>query len=387
METTNQKQDLACGQYLIALLAAVLHGRPAPALPQGLTWQQVYAMAREHSVEAMALAGAEPQLQAEPELLAAWRKRRDLDTVQTLTQISEQQRVLAALSAAQIPVLQVKGSAIRALYPRPEFRQMSDIDLIFRQEDLLRARELLCGLGYQVKPSRHPDLLDAELILPPFMGVELHGSLIGPFELYAEYYQTTDVWASAVEDPALPGVYHLRTEDEYIYQLVHFLKHYESEGIGIRQVMDLYVCGQAWGGSMDEAYLAGEYRKIGITEKRVQLEQLARYCFGEASARPGTAVLQMQQDCIRSGAYGSAEMWRVREIQAQQKKGGRLWKVRYFLQRLFPPLRYLRVRYPRLRKAPWLYPFYWLCRLLNVRYWKEHFKTEMSRVNAPQEKP
>ena len=388
METTLERsQVLACGQYMIAVLAAVLRGEAAPPLPVQLTWKQVYAAARQHSVEVMVLAGVEPQLQNEPELLEEWRKRRDLDTVQTLTQISEQQRVLAALSAAKLPVLRVKGSAVRSLYPRPEYRQMSDIDLLLRQEDLLPARELLCTMGYQMRPSRHPELLDAEMFLPPFMTVELHGHFLAPYECHTTYYQDADMPSRVLEEAVLPGVFYLRPEDEYLYQLVHFLKHYEASGIGLRQVMDVYVFRNAYHAQMDEAYLAQEVQKLGIGKSRAEIERLAQYCFGTAAERPqpDAALLQMQQDCILSGIYGTEELWRLREIQKEQKKGGRFWKLRYYWQRLFPPLEYIRVRYPRLRTAPWLYPFYWLLRLLDFRPWKSRFRKEMDGVkNAPQ---
>lgn len=379
-EATEKQQKLVCGQYVLAVLAAMLQGTAVPPLPAGLTWPQVYALAKAHALECMVLAGVEPQLQAEPELLAAWRRRRDLDTVQTLTQISEQQRVLVAFSQAGIPVLRVKGSALRALYPRPEYRQMSDIDLVVKAENADRACALLRTLGYQQKPTKHPEQKDAEFALPPYMGLEVHTNLLAPHEKRAAYYQQQDIWAKARQEPGLPGVYGLRPEDEYLYQLAHFLKHYESAGIGLRQVLDLYLCWQAWGSRMDAAYLARECEKMQITAARAAMEQLAQYCFGKPAARPAAAVLHMQQECILSGVYGTAELWRQREIEAAQHTGQKGWKLRYFWQRLFPPVEYLRVRYPRLHRCPWLYPFYWLCRLLDFGSWKKNFRTEMAQL-------
>jgi len=63
---------------------------------------------------------------------------------------AECERILATLTAAEIPVLLLKGSALAWwLYPAPHLRECSDIDLLFASRDaVVRAARLLDDDGY-----------------------------------------------------------------------------------------------------------------------------------------------------------------------------------------------------------------------------------------------
>ena len=118
-EQAEQRLRQRCGRYLVAVVRAVLRGEEAPALPPELSWKNVFWMANQHSLLAMVFAGVEKQLRAEPELQSRWKQACDECLVQTLTQMSEQPRILAAFSEAGLRVLPVKGNVLRALYARP----------------------------------------------------------------------------------------------------------------------------------------------------------------------------------------------------------------------------------------------------------------------------
>lgn len=379
-EDENQKK-IAVGQYVIAVLAAMLHGEEVPPLPEELTWEEVYQEASRQSLEAMVLAGVEPQIREKPELLSVWRKRRDADLVQALTQISEQERVLAAFSQAGIPVLRVKGSALRELYPRPEYRQMSDVDLIVAPPDMERADALLCTLGYQTEQKERRQSNEVSYFLPPYMSIELHDNPVERVDPRMVYYE--NIWTKTEPEATMPGVYHLRTEDEYLYLLAHFLKHYETAGVGIRQVMDVYLFRCAYGSRMDADYLAQESRALQLEPVRSEVEQLADHWFGKTDVQEASneAVEKMGRFCILAGIYGNQYTRRSNMIQKEQQKGGG-WKLRYIWRRLFPPMNEFQMRYPKVRSAPWLYPFYWLQRLFNPVYWKKNFRNEMAEMHS-----
>lgn len=384
-DTEREKRQLRCGRYAIALLTAVLHNTEVPPLPEGLRWQQVYETTRQHSVEAMVFSAVEPLVRTEPELYAVWKGSCDQDMAQTLTQMSEEPRLLGAFSGAGLRALPVKGGVLRAMYPSPGFRQMSDIDLILPPEEMEQAAALLASLGYQAPKVDFAQEHEASFCLPPFLSVELHDSPVKPDDPRAGYYR--DIWSRAVPDPGWPGIFRLRTEDEYLYLLVHFLQHYEDAGIGIRQVMDVYVFLQAEKSRMDEAYLAKEAEKMGITSAREAIEALAEYCFSGQTVQPDPELDEMMEFCILSGAYGSHRSRSLSIMRkAQQAETKRGWKLRYILRRIFPPAEELYRRYPSARRAPWLLPLCWLRRLLNVSYWKEHFRSEMASLTHAQKK-
>lgn len=376
IEKEDPEQQLRCGRYLIAVLRAVLRGQSAPALPEQLSWNEVYEMAKFHSLSAMVLAGVEGQLSAEPELAARWKKGCDQCLVQALTQMSEQPRLLEAFSKAGLRALHVKGSALRALYARPDFRQMSDIDLIIPHEQLAQTEALMQQLGYQTKPGVEEEC-EIDCDLPPYLHIEVHDTLLKTDDPNCSYYD--DIWQRAEPDPGLPGVFHLRTEDEYLYQLLHFIQHYETAGAGIRQVLDIYLFQQTYGSRMDADYLDRETEKLNIRPMRERVEKLAAFWFAETPPEADDALQEMEAFCFLSGIYGGY-LSQLICLTRRKQKGGFGWKVQYFLHRLFPPFDNLCLRYPRLKKMPWLLPFYWLCRLLDVSYWKDRFRYEFSSV-------
>lgn len=386
-QTEQDERQLTCGRYVIAVLAAVLQKKDVPPLPAGLSWGEVYEMARQHAVEAMVFSAVSPAVKtAEPELYARWKRGCDQDMAQTLTQMGEEPRLLAAFSGAGLRAMPVKGSALRGLYPSPDYRQMSDIDLIIQPEESTRAVELMGTLGYRPPKGDITREHEASFNLPPFLSVELHDSPVKPDDSLAAYYR--DIWEKAEPDPALPGIFHLKTEDEYLYLLAHFIQHYEDAGIGIRQVMDVFIFRQAHGGQMDNGYLDEETRKMNIAPMRQNIEALADFCFAGESEEPSEDVREMEEFCILSGIYGthrSRSICIMRKAQRAEEKS-RGWKLRYLWRRAFPPKEEMFRRYPQAREKQWLLPYFWLCRLLDGNYWKNHFHSELSALNHTEAK-
>lgn len=186
-EQAEQRLRQRCGRYLVAVVRAVLRGEEAPALPPELSWKNVFWMANQHSLLAMVFAGVEKQLRAEPELQSRWKRACDECLVQTLTQMSEQPRILAAFSEAGLRVLPVKGNVLRALYARPDYRQMSDIDLIVPHEQLVQTEQLMQQLGYQTQPGVEEEN-ELDCSLPPYLHVEVHDTLLKTNDENYRYY-------------------------------------------------------------------------------------------------------------------------------------------------------------------------------------------------------
>lgn len=186
-EQAEQRLRQRCGRYLVAVVRAVLRGEEAPALPPELSWKNVFWMANQHSLLAMVFAGVEKQLRAEPELQSRWKQACDECLVQTLTQMSEQPRILAAFSEAGLRVLPVKGNVLRALYARPDYRQMADIDLIVPHEQLVQTEQLMQQLGYQTQPGVEEEN-ELDCGLPPYLHVEVHDTLLKTNDENYRYY-------------------------------------------------------------------------------------------------------------------------------------------------------------------------------------------------------
>ena len=148
-----------------------------------------------------------------------------------------------------------------------------------------------------------------------------------------------------------------------------------------RQVVDLYLFGQTYGGKMDADYLRRETEKLGIGPMRERVEQLAAYWFANKPGAADKELRELEAFCFLSGSYGGYLSQRICLMRKKQKnESGVGWKLQYFWHRLFPPFAILCMRYPKLKTAPWLLPYFWLCCLFDFSYWKNNFHREMATL-------
>jgi hypothetical protein len=94
--------------------------------------------------------------------------------------------VLRSLAEMQLPVIALKGLALaKDIYGDIALRPMSDIDLLLKQEDLVRAGRALLALGYEQEVPAWESTLKTYHHLPPFTKpggttIELHWTIVPP---------------------------------------------------------------------------------------------------------------------------------------------------------------------------------------------------------------
>ena len=71
-------------------------------------------------------------------------------------QESEKSMILAALSNNNIKCMPLKGSVLKYLYPSPELRTMSDLDILYKGNTKI-VHDELAGLGYKCVKSAGTD--------------------------------------------------------------------------------------------------------------------------------------------------------------------------------------------------------------------------------------
>lgn len=141
---------------------------------------------------------------------------------------------------ASIPFCLLKGESLSGLYREPQYRISSDTDILIPVEEEAKATCIMSDLGFVVqeryKTSHHICCYHR------FGGlVELH------LHLYDELFE--DVWfdnkignQEPYRELLLPGsdvsVPVLGITDGYIFTVLHFIKHFLTRGVGIRQMMD-----------------------------------------------------------------------------------------------------------------------------------------------------
>ena len=367
MKPENEVCDL-----LIALLRSAVSDYTAAELPfDPELFESAYLLAKSHSVEAVAYYGVvRNNIVLSPELQNKWRSRQDVNIIKSVVEDSERDSIFALFSKNGISFLPLKGILIKQMYPSPEYRQMADMDILIREEQMERATELLTDNGYQCTRSGigHHD----SFFKPPYVAIELHHEMIPvKHPLYHSYYE--NIWGKAI--PVTGCEYHLDWNDFYIYMLVHFAKHYYGSGSGIRSVMDIYVFLQKHRDDLDETYLNTELEKLKLKDFRREAEDLAAVWF--EGAEPAVES-EMAGYVLESGVYGIREHVLEKRIK-DSYDDGKLNRLSYIRKRLFPNRNFMAYYYPVLEKKPYLLPWFWMKRI--AKKWKNGVR-EFRYVNS-----
>jgi hypothetical protein len=163
--------------------------------------------------------------------------------------------VLRAFKEASIPLMLFKGPALAyTIYPRPHLRTYHDLDVLIRQADVERARDLLVQMGYRFYNEYRVDAVDEQrtgynfsLQTPGFpfaVIIELHtaphASEIGTrFDLEALWHQASVVTILGQQIVTMNPVDHLLylcwhyrfhgfTRLLWLYDLVMILRVYDD---------------------------------------------------------------------------------------------------------------------------------------------------------------
>jgi hypothetical protein len=136
-----------CDDTLLTSIQTVAH-----ALPD---WSSVPDRAEAHRVAPLLYthlkaAHIDPPPPVWRELQGLYLRHRRANDLRTIALCE----ILAAFTAAAIPVVVLKGAALsHFLYPEPGLRPHSDLDLLVSPADLLRAQQAVQRLGFQGPPA------------------------------------------------------------------------------------------------------------------------------------------------------------------------------------------------------------------------------------------
>lgn len=349
-------------RYLLSLIKYALTGENCPPKPEGeVDWAALQKLCKVHKIEALVWYGikALPDREWIPqEIRGKFEEAWNLETAREAVQQFSAQELLEAFEREKIAVLPLKGMRLKQFYPVPMMRMMSDLDILFRQEQKAEIEKVMLKLGYSADHTGgHHDVYSRR----PVMNVEMHHHLIDQDSPYASYY--TDPWAKAVPVTGRQFEYEMTWEDYYIFMIVHLAKHIEYGGSGIRSIVDLWVFWRKMKGKLDEEYIEKELRKLKLFDFSRHMEKLAGVWF---DGKPETALyLEFSRFMIGSGVYGTVKNYNLRRV-AKADENARVGQVKIWLEAIFLPYRPMKEQYRYLEKWPVLLPLAWIQRMLRT---------------------
>ncbi|MBO7150579.1 MAG: nucleotidyltransferase family protein, partial [Clostridia bacterium] len=280
--------------------------------------------------------------------------------------------------------LPLKGIILSEYYPRLGMRQMADNDILIETKYAKKIRAFMKARGYTIYSfgkGCHDVYIKGNLTF------ELHRKLV---EDRREYKEAARFCREAVEkakrEAGKDRRLSLSSEDFYIYLILHFYKHFEYAGVGLRSLMDIYVYRFLSGISFDTQYLEKRFASLGIAQFEQSMRSLASAIFSANPADLSSVIRELSSEqldlfmfLVSSGTFGTktGEVRRRLEKAAKGKSVTAFTKAKYLFRRIFPGMAYYRSAHPRLYKWLLPIPFLWAFRLLSAMISPRQFLNEL----------
>ena len=265
----------------------------------------------------------------------------------------------------QIDYMPVKGLLLRDFYPKPEMRYMCDTDILIKLEQYPKIRELLSNAGFtEVAESNH------ELIWKKSnVSIELHKLLIPSYNKdYYSYYG--DGWKlGTIRNGSRIS---MTDEDCFIYVFTHFAKHYRDMGIGLRNMVDIWIFDKNV--SLDYDYLKNELTSLQLYDFYVNVMNTLKYWFEDGESNDITEFIT--DYIFKSGMYGTLDNHIISMSLKDTKGNQSIFKIRFkkIMRSIFPTVKDMYTLFPILNKVSFLLPVMWFYFTVKRIFTKGKFK-------------
>lgn len=332
-------------------------------LPDGLDYQQLYALCASHSMSVIVFNALENRKdELDKKFFAMLQRSARRHVMLDVQSAYDADVLLTEFERCGIKHLALKGYRLKKLYPSTDMRYSSDCDILIDVAQLGKIHEMVKGLGWTVDHcDEHHDVVYNPATKSVF---ELHKRIfVGPLENYFgvgfERARLKDGYTS---------FYELSPEDFYASILGHSAYHFaEDAGVGIRHLTDVYLYKNAY--ELDYEYLDKELEKCGLLQFKNQFEKLADYYFGDGEADEFTKKLA--KHVLQSSLLCNKEKKSASDVAAQtstDEMNTERAKKRTFWRTIFPEKEYMQFTYPVLKKQGWLLPIFYVVRWFTVLF-------------------
>lgn len=382
--TTINHTESALLQYLMYSL------HPSGGFPPALSvkeWERMLALADRHEVLPLLANVLDADGMPTDQWLAVQEK-----TARTVHKGISLQVLNASLTTLLekegILAVTMKGCAVSRLYPVPEYRKTSDIDLFVADEkDARRAVRILCKNGFSISEENHVRH-HIVLISNKKEVVELHTAWTEPFrdKRLNQYLKTVQRESGRhchlVNCQGL-RVYAYDTTWQGYYLLLHMLQHFMGSGFGLRNLCDWVVM---WEQCDDEKARNDFWKMVCESGTGAFAEAVTVLCTKYLGLTPEKCPipaenLEMDQDVadallrdiLDAGEFGYSEAARMVGLDGNSLKA----YLREFHHQMH-------IRFPRAGRVVFLWPILWCATLL--RFLFNNHKLHRPSVTAIMEK-
>ena len=322
-------------RYFLYLVKSYLNGEKISEPNLDIDWHSVYLYACEQSLYNL-FYSALVKIKNKPneQIMAKLKSKYKRSLMKYTNNNFEAKQTVELIASNGIKVMPLKGYFIKEYYMQPEFRYVSDLDII--TDDLNKTTDLLLENGYEIVKD---DIHHTALIKNGFV-TEVHKSLfVGKLKKYF-----LNPFENAFE--LSNNIYRMEDNYFYAYVIAHFAYHFSASGAGIRSIIDVY-------------YLN---KNLNISDKSLisdcslsQFEQeILSFALNLFEGREyDDTIAEILYLSHTSGLYENRAA-----IDSSRHGKSRL------IKKVFPSMDYLSTAYPIERKSQ--LPYFWAKRLIDA---------------------
>ena len=340
--------------YLSELIRAQFENREPAQIPDTIDVEQLKKIAAESQMYYLIM-GSLIKLNLSDEVKATLRPAIMKSTMKTLQQVCSARDIQVAFEEKGIKNQVLKGAVMKQIYPRPEMREMSDIDFMVYEASFEQAEAIMIDMGYdKLQEIKHHVIFRKS----PYLVFEMHWSLYEQTVDKEQYLYYKDQFRAKLKD-GCKYTYEFSKEDFYVYLISHMAKHFYENGCGIRNLVDIYVYMEKYNDILDKEYIKRELEKCGLTAFELHARKLAYIWLNkEESTEFYNQMFLYMLDC---GIYGKSEngIWgQMAKVEAGLDNTDKDSFLHYY----FPSKTYMKEYYPWVEKYSFLLPVAWIQR-------------------------
>ncbi len=362
--------------FMFKLISAVVLGTEYPKAFTDINWENILKISLAHNISNLV---GYAVINGKYDVSAEIRKQFEKKVLERLyvstNQNKEIEKVLDSFEEKNISYMPLKGIILQDLYPQKDMRTMADADILIKSTQYDDARKVLADLGYEFHcESDH----EFNYIKKPYMHIELHKHLIPSYndDLYAYF---GDGWkrAKLCEDES--SRYEMSNEDNFIYLVAHFAKHYRDAGIGIKSVIDLWVYLNKYP-DMNMDFIYSELERLNL---KTFFDNLLRLIKGWFEDEPMDELTSsMTAFILNSHTFGTMKNQISAKSIRENKKIENALKFKY-IRSIFPNFKKMKLIFPILEKVPILLPFFWGYRVVRlVLFRRDRIEKSIRNINS-----
>jgi hypothetical protein len=342
-------------EYFLKLVGASICGLPLPVCPEDVDLKKLYSLCVRNSVQNILCLAAEGGAVTFPdEIFKKLKQSRLVCSFRESAQSDEVDFIRKTFTENKIPFMLLKGSHLKALYPQADMRFMVDMDILVHEEDMKKGKEIILSRGFIQEMDNGKDIV---LIKKPILTIELHKMLFVEEYFMHDYF--LNVWEKA--EGCGEYEYKMSYNDLYVYTLAHLAEHYTTAGACFRPMMDLFLLKKHKSDELDFKYIEEQLEVIGIGKFAKNIMTLCDKIFTDEDL--DESLLLMENYIVFGAPVENAEAAAAAALSDESKATG-------MLKTLFPDFKHMSLRYPILKKLPFLLPLFWVIRAVTYTFSK-----------------